>query len=102
MWGCVAGSETGVAVDEHDVTADAEGGPCEGERDSVVEGGAGGHQGCGGDGAGVVQFGDRAVDAGRETEVVRIDDEANLHRDEMRRNDGHTRTWCSARVYRMS
>jgi hypothetical protein len=31
-----------------------------------------------------VQLGDGAVDAGREAEVVRIDDEASLHRDETR------------------
>jgi hypothetical protein len=34
-----------------------------------------------------VEFGDGTVDAGRETEVVRVDDEARLHRDETRADD---------------
>ena len=68
------------AINENDVTADAEGGACQGDGDSVVERGSGSHQCCGGDSTGVVQLGDGAIDAGREAEVIRIDDEANLHR----------------------
>ena len=74
----------GCSVDEQDVAADAKGGPCESERYSIIEGSAGGHQGCGRDGTGVMELGDGAVDAGRETEVVRVDDEASLHKDETR------------------
>jgi hypothetical protein len=77
----------GRSVDEHDVTANAEGGPCECQCDGVVEGGTGGHQGCRHYGTGIVEFGDGTVDAGRETEVVRVDDEARLHRDETRADD---------------
>jgi hypothetical protein len=80
--GCGIGDRR--SVDKQDVTTDTEGGPREGKHDSIVEGAAGGHQGCGGDSAGIVQLGDGAVDTGRETEVVRIDDEASLHRDETR------------------
>ena len=86
------------SVDEDDVTADAEGGTCEGECDGVVESRAVGHQGCGGDRAGVVQLGDGAVNAGRETEVVRIDNEPSCHRDEMRTEKAADDDRCSARV----
>jgi hypothetical protein len=76
------------------MTTDPERGPCKGESYSVVERGAGGHEGGGGNGAGIVQLGDGTVDAGRETEVVRIDDEANCHRDETR--VGKTADECGA------
>jgi len=69
----------GVAVGEDDVAADAECGVGVGDGDGVVEGGAGGHEGCGGEGAGLMEFGDGAVDAWGEAEVVRVDDEAGSH-----------------------
>ena len=58
------------------MAADAEGGPGEGERDGVREGRTRGHEGGGGEGAGVVELGDGAVDARGEAEVVGVDDEA--------------------------
>ena len=87
----------GRSIDEHDVAADAEGGPRKGEGYCVVERGAGGHKCRRGDGAGVMQLGYGAVHAGRETEVVRIDDEASCHRDEMRRKEcGRRSALCAS------
>ena len=51
-----------------------------GDGDGVVERGAGGHQGGGGEGAGLVKFCDGAIDARSEAEVVRVDDESGRHR----------------------
>ena len=69
----------GDAVGEDDVATDAEVGTGEGEVDGLLEGGACGHEGGGGDGAGVVKLGDGPVDAGGEAEVVCVDDEAGGH-----------------------
>ena len=52
------GRRGGGAVGEDDVTADAEGRVGVGENDGVVEGGASGHEGSGGEGAGLVEFED--------------------------------------------
>lgn len=67
------------AVDEDDMAADSERRAVERDRDGVIEGCTVGHEGCGGDGARFVQFGDGAIDAARETEVIRINDESNRH-----------------------
>jgi len=61
------------------VAADAEGWGGVGDSDGVVEGWAGGHEGCGGEDACVVELGDGAVDARGEAEVVCVDDEAGGH-----------------------
>ena len=67
------------AVSEDDVAADAEGRVRVGDGYGVVEGGAAGHEGGGGEGAEGVEFGDGAVDAAGEAEVVCIEDEAWGH-----------------------
>src|SRR5882757_11484388 len=51
-----------------------------GDGDGVVEGGAGCHEGGGGEGLGLVKFCDGAIDAGSEPEVVGVDDESGRHR----------------------
>ena len=79
--GDALGRRDGDAVGEDDVAADAEGRVGVGDGDGVVEGRAGGHEGGGGEGAGLVKLGDGAVDAGSEAEVVRVDDESGSHRD---------------------
>ena len=48
---------------------------CDG--DGVVKCGAGGHEGCGGERAGGGEFGDGAIDAAGEAEVVGVEDEAH-------------------------
>ena len=68
------------AVGEDDVAADAERGLRVGDADGVVKGRAVGHEGGGGESAGGVQFGDGAIDAGGEAEVVGVEDEARGHR----------------------
>ena len=78
--GDAVGRRDGDAVGKDDVAAYAEGGIGVGDGDGVVEGWAGGHQGGGGEGAGLMELGDGAVDAGGEAEVVRVDDEAGRHR----------------------
>ena len=67
------------AIDEDDVAADPEGWACSSESDGVFERRSVGHQGGRRDGASVMQLGDGAIDAARETEVVCIDDESNWH-----------------------
>jgi hypothetical protein len=62
------------------VAADSEGRGGAGDGDGVVECGAVGHESGGGEGAGAMQFEDGAVDAGGETEVVGVEDEAGGHR----------------------
>ena len=74
------GRRGGDAVGEDDVTADAESRVGVGDGDRVLEGWSGGHEGGGGEGFGLVKLGDRAVDAGSEAEVVRVDDESGSHR----------------------
>ncbi len=69
----------GHAVEKDEMAADAEGGVRAGELDGVVEGGAGGHEGGGGEDAGLMELDDGAVDAGGEAEVVGVDDEAWRH-----------------------
>jgi hypothetical protein len=69
----------GDAVGEDEVAADAEGGVAQGDFDGVVERGAGGHEGCGGERVGAVEFFDGSVDAGGEAEVVGVEDEARAH-----------------------
>ena len=61
------------------MATDAEGGFGEGDGDGVVERRAGGHEGCRGEGAGLMKLGDGAIDAGGEAEVVRVEDEAGRH-----------------------
>jgi len=73
------GTGDGGAVGEDDVEADAEGGMGMGDGDGVVEGVAGGHEGGGGEGTGLVEFADGAVDALSEAEVVCVEDEAGGH-----------------------
>ncbi len=73
------GVRDGNAVDEDEVTADAQRRIAAGDCDSVGEGLAGGHEGCGGERAGLVKLFDRAIDAVGEAEVVSVDDEANRH-----------------------
>ena len=63
------------------MAADAEGGARAGDGYGFIESGAVGHEGGGGQGAGVVEFGDGSVDAGGETEVVGVEDEARRHRE---------------------
>ena len=70
----------GDSVGQDDVTANAEGRVRAGDCDGVVERGAGGHEGSGGECACGMEFGDGAVDAGGETEVVGVEDEAGGHR----------------------
>lgn len=47
-----------------------------GDGDGVFKRRARGHEGCGGEGVGLVKLGDGAVDARGEAEVVCVDDEA--------------------------
>lgn len=47
-----------------------------GDGDGIVKGWAGGHEGCGGEDACLMEFGDGAIDTWGEAEVVCIDDEA--------------------------
>ena len=69
----------GLAVDEDDVAADAKRGMRASDGDGVVKGGARGHQ-CGrGESAGGGEFGDGAVDAASEAEVVGVEDQAGAH-----------------------
>ena len=49
------------------------------DGDGIVKGGTAGHDGCGGEGAGLVELGDGAVDAWGEAEVVSVDDETGGH-----------------------
>ncbi len=64
-WGWFPGADDGNAVGEDDVAAYAEGGVGAGYGDGVVEGWAGGHEGGGGEDAGLMELGDGSVDAGR-------------------------------------
>jgi hypothetical protein len=64
-------------VDEEDVAAGFEGGMGMGGGDGIVKEGSGGHESGGGERAGLVEFGDRAVDAGGEAEVVGINQEGH-------------------------
>lgn len=68
------------AVGEDDVTAYTKGGVGAGDGDRIVKGLAGSHEGCRGEGAGLMEFGDSAIDAGSEAEVVRVNDESGRHR----------------------
>ena len=67
------------AIGKDDVATDTERGVGEGDGDRVVEGGAVRHERGGGDGAGLMQFEDGAVDAAGQAEVVCVDDEARGH-----------------------
>ncbi len=69
----------GYAIGEDDVAADAKRGMGVGDLDRVSKCGTGGHEGGGSEDAGQVQFADRAVDAGREAEIVGVEDEAGGH-----------------------
>jgi len=73
------GGRDGEAVGEDDVAADAKSGVRLGEGDGIVEGGAAGHEGGGGEDVGLMELEDGAVDAGGEAEVVCVDDEACGH-----------------------
>lgn len=78
---CVRGRSR-CAVDEDDVAAQAEARCCAGLEDSVFEGGTGRHEGGGGEGSGVGERYDGAVDAGSQAEVVRVEDETRWHEGE--------------------
>ena len=78
--GDFAGRECGGSVDEQDVAADFEVGVGAGDGDGVVEEGSGGHEGGGGERVGAMEFGDGAIDAGGEAEVVGVDDEGHESR----------------------
>ncbi len=61
------------------MAADAEVGVTADYGDGVSEGWAGGHEGGGGEDAGLVELFDGAVDAGSQAEVVGVDDELRGH-----------------------
>ena len=65
------------SVDEEDVAADFQFRIGMGDGDGVVEEGSRGHEGSGGERVGAVEFGDGAVDAGGEAEVVGVGDEGH-------------------------
>ena len=69
----------GCAVGEDDVTAYAEGGVGMGDGDGVVKRWASSHEGGGGESVGLVEFGDGAIDACGESEIICVDDEAGGH-----------------------
>ena len=69
----------GGAVCKHDMAPHSQLGVGEGDLDGVLECGAGGHEGGRGEDAGGVEFGDGAVDAEGEAEVVGVEDEAGGH-----------------------
>ncbi len=69
----------GGSVDEDEVAADAKRGVLAGEGGGFFEGGACGHEGGGGEAAGLIELDDGAVDAGGETEVVGVEDETCGH-----------------------
>jgi hypothetical protein len=69
----------GDAVGKDDVAAYAEGWVGTGDGYGIVEGCAGGHEGCGGESAGLMELGDGPVDAWGETEVVGVNDETGRH-----------------------
>ena len=73
------GGGGGCTVGEDDVAADAERGVLPGDVDGIGKGRAGGHEGGGGEDAGLMELGDGAVDAGREAEVVGIEDQRDAH-----------------------
>ena len=68
------------SVGEDDVTAYSEGWVGVGDGDGILERCAGGHERGGGDGSGLVELRDGAIDAVSEAEVVRVDDESGRHR----------------------
>jgi hypothetical protein len=67
------------AICEDDVAADAERGVGASDGDGVLECGAGGHEGGGGERSGLVELKDGEIDARGEAEVVCVDDEAGGH-----------------------
>ncbi len=69
----------GCAVDEDDMAADVKGGMSVGCLDGVLKGGATGHEGGGGKGAGGVELRDGAVDARGEAEIVCVEEKAGQH-----------------------
>src|SRR5258708_27474745 len=77
--GDASGGRDGGSVSEDDVTAYAQSWIRLGDGDGVLEGGAGGHQGGGGEGFGLVKLRDSAIDARSEAEVVGVDDESRSH-----------------------
>src|SRR5205814_7517124 len=84
VWGDEGGDgcrgRDGTSVGEDDVAVYPEGWIGVGDGDGVVEGGAGGHEGGGGEGVGVVKLCDGAIDTASKAEVVRVDDESGRHR----------------------
>ena len=72
------------SVDESDVAADAQTGQGARPEDGVFQGGARRHEGRRGEGSGVEEGDDGAVDAGCQAEVVRVEDETRRHRVERR------------------
>ena len=76
--GHVAGVQAGRAVDQYHVAANSQRRLGKGKVDRGREVTRSGHQGGGAEGARLLKLNDRAVDAGRETKVVRVDDQT-LH-----------------------
>ena len=68
-------------VDEDEMAADPERGRVERQIDGVAEGGAGRHQAGRAEHARTVQLHDGTVDAGRETKIIGIEDEAGHGRE---------------------
>ena len=66
------------------MAAYAEGPVGAGDRDSVIEGRAGGHQSGGGQRVRLVKLCYRAIDASCKAKVVCVDDKSGSHRDSLR------------------
>ena len=75
--GDLFGGQCRGAVHKEDVAADFELRVGVSGGDGIVEEGGCGHEGGGGERVGAVEFGDGAVDAGSEAEVVGVDDEGH-------------------------
>ncbi len=76
----LVGGQSGRAVDEKDVATNLEAWIGASQGDGVVEESAGGHEGCRGESVGAMEFGNGAIDAGGESEVIGIDDEGHGNR----------------------
>jgi hypothetical protein len=79
------------SIDKKDVAADFEAWIGSDGGDGVVEEGTCGHKGRGGERVALVEFGDGAIDAGSEAEVVGVDDEGHgisVQRSAIRAVDG--------------
>ena len=88
-----AGVGGGDAVGKDDVAADAKARVATRDGNGIVESGARGHEGGGGEHAGPVELFDGAVDAGSQAEVIGVDDETRGHGD---KDTGDDARWCVA------